>query len=193
MDAGLAGLIGAALGGVLGAGGAVAAAAVTGRGQLRANLGQMQREARRAVYLPVLAEFTSAMKAIDQIWLDFTSAYDEDATPPIPPETCEELINRIGSLYHEGPTDTYTAMRLEGPPSLYDKYLECDSAEAAWATTLRDSITALGRYRDGLFRISLFRPSSMEEAIEEIGVQRLTFGIHLDQFTAMAHDAMYRS
>ncbi|WP_217545424.1 hypothetical protein [Streptomyces sp. GbtcB6] len=193
MDAGLAGLIGAAIGGVLGAGGAVAAAAVTGRGQLRANLGQMQRTARRAVYLPALAEYTDIMKKVDQIWADFVSYYDEDTTPPVAHETSEDLINRISELFHEGPTDTYTAMRLEGPPGVYEQYLQCDAAVGDLLSTLRDSIVTLGRYSDGTFRLINFRPSNMDESVEEIGVRRLNFGMQLDRFTVMAHDAMYRS
>lgn len=171
----------------------MAAAAVAGRGQLRANLGQMQRTARRAVYLPALAEYIDIMKKFDRIWADFVSSYDEDTTPPVTHETSEDLISRIGELFHEGPSDTYTAMRLEGPTSVYEQYMQCDAAVGDLLIALRDSIVTLGSYSDGTFRLINFRPSNMDEAMEDIGVRRLTFGMQLDHFTSMAHDAMYRS
>lgn len=69
MDAGVAALLGAVVGGLLGAGGTLGAAALTGRAQGVSQHAQWRREGRRAAYSAFIAAVTAHQQAANELML----------------------------------------------------------------------------------------------------------------------------
>ncbi|REK87897.1 hypothetical protein DY245_24265 [Streptomyces inhibens] len=111
MDAGTAAILGAAVGGLFGAGGTLGAAFLTGRFQGRSQHGQWWREGRRAAYSNFIAAVTSFREAADALEMADDQGRDEI-----------ELSELLKTVHDRWPAVRSTApvVAVEGPQKVAD-------------------------------------------------------------------------
>lgn len=187
MDAGLAGLLGAAIGGLLGAGGAISAAAVSGSRQFRSNVAQMQREARRTAYIRAVAVLGERLHAFDQVAQDFTKSLRQpDGLDPAAGGTWIEQCNQA----HEGAEwrNVQAAVQLEGPAGIARALEECRAAQAAYYFRLVGCIAA---------RTGAHYPYEIDGDMDNSSIYKYLDSARdgsesaLEQFMRTANEAMY--
>ncbi|MFI8787139.1 hypothetical protein [Streptomyces sp. NPDC055105] len=108
MDAGLAAILGAAVGGILGASGTLGTALVSGRLQGRNNHEQWQRDGRRAAYSELLRFAADLEQEIDGLYHRRTPRTPNDVV-----EQAERVIERLHAL-----RATAATVMVEGPPGV---------------------------------------------------------------------------
>lgn len=187
MDAGLAGLIGAAIGGLLGAGGAISAAAISGNRQFRSNVAQMQREARRAAYIRAVAVLGERLHVFDQVADDFRrSLRQPDRLDPSIGGTWIDQCNQA----HENAEwrHVQAAVQLEGPLGVAQALEECRIAQAAYRFRLIGCIAV---------RTGAHYPYEIDGDMENSSIYKYLDSARdqsesaLEQFMRAANEAMY--
>ncbi|MFF4054625.1 hypothetical protein ACFYZ0_02375 [Streptomyces sp. NPDC001708] len=109
MDQGVAGLLGAAVGGAIGVIGTVSAAWLAGRGQRRSQHEQWLRQVRRDSY----AHFAACIDRVERVVTETGNAARLQGRP-VPDGWPEELMQASQAL---------SAVMLEGPDEIYERAL----------------------------------------------------------------------
>lgn len=110
MDAGVAALLGAAVGGILGAGGTIGAAALSGRSQGRSQHSHWRRQGRREVYSKFLEAVTAHQKAMEELASMAYAAIRGDHSPEELDSAWEEAQALLPAVHTTGPI-----VVIEGP------------------------------------------------------------------------------
>jgi hypothetical protein len=125
MDQGVAGLLGAAVGGAIGVIGTISAAWLTGRGQRRSQHEQWLRQVRRDAYV----RFVGCLHRVDRdVALAEAALFSEGEQAP---DFWPESVNEAG--------DALTAVLLEGPDEIYELALQVFHHVQAWLSAIRNA------------------------------------------------------
>lgn len=187
MDAGLAGLIGAAIGGLLGAGGAISAAAISGSRQFRSNVAQRQREARRAAYIRAVAVLGERLHAFDQVAEDFRKSLRQpDCLNPAIGGAWIEQCNQA----HESAEwrHVQAAVQLEGPVGIARALEECRVAQATYHFRL---VACIAVQTGAHYTYEVDGDMDMSSIYEYLDSARDRSECAMDQFMRAANEAMY--
>ncbi|WP_138430278.1 MULTISPECIES: hypothetical protein [Streptomyces] len=122
MDQGVAGLLGAAVGGAIGVIGTVSAAWLAGRGQRRSQHEQWLRQVRRDAY----AHFVACLHRVERVVGETSNAALQGR--PVPDGWPEEMTQAGEAL---------SAVMLEGPDEIYELALEVFHLAQEWWYALR--------------------------------------------------------
>jgi hypothetical protein len=197
MDAGgvaVVGAVAAVIGGLIGAGGAVAAAAVTGRSQLKTGVDQMQREARRAVYLRALATLNEASRTHGEVMEEFLrSLHGTSIENSIDTQTGQQWIDRcMHTIRSDEWRDIHALILLEGPPAVSSQSAECRDALREHNVLLLGYIARASGARAPWRLLGNHSTDPMEIDAEIVGAFD-RYRLHLLNFIETARSGMYKT
>jgi hypothetical protein len=137
MDAAIVGALAGVLGAAVGAGGAVAAAAVAGRKQTRGQYEQWRRDVRRTAYAAFLTAARNAHARVANLHAGMITAPLRNGEPsPLSGPNIEVFSQAVTSVVAslEEVQRAGTALELEGPEAVADACLQVRHAIYLWAT-----------------------------------------------------------